>query len=60
MRNAVLKINVPKEIYGGEKRVAIVPKTVKKLLKLGFVVNIEEDAGLEAGYSNQEYEKNGA
>jgi len=51
---------VPKETHGGEKRVAIVPNTVKKLLKLGFVVHVEEDAGVEAGYSNQEYEKNGA
>jgi len=34
----LLKIGVPKEIFPGEKRVAIVPQTVRKLVK-SFITN---------------------
>ncbi len=43
-----------------EPRVSIVPNSVPKLMKLGFEVVIESNAGLKSGYSNSEYESKGA
>ncbi len=53
-------IGIPKEIYPGENRVAIVPDVAGKLIKKGFEVLIEKDAGLNAGFTNESYEKAGA
>ncbi len=55
-----LTIGVPKEIYPDEKRVATVPEVVKKLLKLGFAVNIESGAGAGAQFSDESYQLAGA
>ncbi|PDH24140.1 MAG: NAD(P)(+) transhydrogenase (Re/Si-specific) subunit alpha [Marine Group II euryarchaeote MED-G36] len=43
----------------GENRVAIVPKSVKKLTKAGFEVVIQSGAGIAASYSDSEYENFG-
>ena len=43
----------------GEMRVALVPNSIPKLSKSGFEVLIEEDAGLNANHSNDEYEVRG-
>jgi NAD(P) transhydrogenase subunit alpha len=53
-------IGVPKEILPGENRVACVPDVASKLIKSGFQVQVEKDAGLNAGYTNEMYEKAGA
>jgi NAD(P) transhydrogenase subunit alpha len=53
-------ISVPKEIMSGENRVACVPDVVPKLIKAGYQVQIEKDAGLNAGFTNEQYEKAGA
>jgi len=50
-------IAVPKEILPGENRVACVPDVASKLIKSGFQVHVEKDAGLNAGYTNEMYEK---
>jgi proton-translocating NAD(P)+ transhydrogenase subunit alpha len=52
-------IGVPKEILAGENRVALVPDVVPKLIKAGFQINIEKDAGLNAGFTNDKYETAG-
>lgn len=52
-------IGVPKEIYPGENRVAMVPDVAGKLIKKGFEILIEKDAGLNAGFTNQAYESAG-
>ncbi|MFO7444863.1 MAG: Re/Si-specific NAD(P)(+) transhydrogenase subunit alpha [Ignavibacteriaceae bacterium] len=52
-------IAVPKEILPGENRVSITPDTASKLIKAGFTVNVEKDAGLNAGYRNDKYESAG-
>jgi len=54
-----LIIAVPKEILPGENRVALVPDVAAKLIKAGFEIKIEKDAGLNAGYTNEKYEKAG-
>ncbi len=43
----------------GENRVAIVPKSVKKLTKAGFEVIIQSGAGAAASYLDSEYENYG-
>jgi H+-translocating NAD(P) transhydrogenase subunit alpha len=53
-------VAVPKEILPGENRVACVPDVASKLIKSGFQVHVEKDAGLNAGYTNEMYEKTGA
>jgi len=53
-------IAVPKEILPGENRVAAVPDVVSKLIKAGFEVTIEKDAGLNAGFTDDNYMKHGA
>ncbi|MEY3496655.1 MAG: hypothetical protein RJA80_878 [Actinomycetota bacterium] len=51
---------VPKESKAGERRVAATPATLNKLIKLGFEIHVEKDAGLLSLYPDSEYEKNGA
>jgi H+-translocating NAD(P) transhydrogenase subunit alpha len=53
-------IGVPKEIYPGEKRVALVPDTVSKLVKMGFEVLVEKGAGQGAYLSDEKYIDAGA
>jgi NAD/NADP transhydrogenase alpha subunit len=40
--------------------VAIVPAVVSKLVKKGFAVNVEENAGALANFPNKSYEEAGA
>lgn len=53
-------IAVPKEQQGGENRVPLIPDTVKKLVRAGAEVQIEQGMGLGSGYSDQEYTEVGA
>lgn len=53
-------VGVPKEIYPGERRVALVPMVVPNLAKAGFEVVVEAGAGLAAGYPDPQYVEKGA
>jgi NAD(P) transhydrogenase subunit alpha len=53
-------IGVPKERLPNEARVAATPKTVEQLLKLGFSVAIEEQAGKAASFEDSAYQQAGA
>jgi len=53
-------LGVPKEIYPGERRVAIVPGVIPTLAKAGLEVIVEAGAGIEAGYPDREYTEKGA
>lgn len=53
-------IGVPKEIYPEERRVALVPRGAEALIKMGFEVIVETNAGDAADYSNAKYEAVGA
>ena len=55
-----MKIVIPKEIQTGEKRVATTPDITEKLVKKGFRVFVESDAGLEASFSDEAYVDAGA
>lgn len=51
-----LTIGIPKETFPNERRVAMTPAACKLLTKEGFTVAIEDGAGLEAKFSNADYE----
>lgn len=55
-----MTIAVPREIRAGERRVAATPETVGQLLKLGFSVNVETQAGLAASFDDDSYRAAGA
>jgi NAD(P) transhydrogenase subunit alpha len=55
-----LTIGIPRELFAGEKRVASVPDVVEKLIKLGFAVRVEADAGAAANFSDEVYQSAGA
>jgi len=55
-----VKLVVPSETKAGEKRVALVPEAVTKLVKLGLDVSIQSKAGLAATYSDEAYVGAGA
>jgi NAD(P) transhydrogenase subunit alpha len=54
-----MRIGVPRERYAGEKRVATTPDVATQLIKLGFEVAVESDAGAAANYSDQGYKTAG-
>lgn len=53
-------VGVPKEIYPGERRVALTPVVVPMLAKAGLEVEIEAGAGVAAGYPDAQYQEKGA
>ncbi len=56
-----MKIAVARETYPGEQRVALVPAALAKLLKkVDAEVLFERGAGIQAGYTDDEYEEKGA
>jgi NAD(P) transhydrogenase subunit alpha len=52
-------VGVPKEIYPGERRVALTPVVVPMLAKAGLEVVIEAGAGSSAGYPDAQYQEKG-
>ena len=55
-----MKISIAKEIEVCERRVALVPDTVSRLVKQGFEVWLESGAGERAFFSDADYETAGA
>lgn len=53
-------IAIPREITPGETRVAATPDIIKKYIIWGFVVRVEHQAGLAAGFSDEDYKNAGA
>jgi NAD(P) transhydrogenase len=54
-------VGVPRELYPNECRVALTPQNVALLRKKGFAeVLVEHDAGANAQFLNEDYEKAGA
>ncbi len=53
-------IGIPKERLPNESRVAATPKTVEQLIKLGFSVTLEHDAGKRASFDDESYIAAGA
>ena len=55
-----MRIGVPKETQAGERRAALVPLAVKKLVGLGLDVTVESGLGIAAGFSDANYSDAGA
>jgi len=55
-----LVFGVPREIMQGERRVAAIPETVKKLVAGGAKVLVEKGAGTGSFFPDEEYAKAGA
>lgn len=55
-----MHIGVLKETHPGENRVALIPDTVKKLVKLGADITVESALGQGSGFADDEYAEAGA
>ena len=55
-----MNVSVPKEVASGERRVALVPEMVERLIQNGMQVAIEDGAGEGAHHTNAAYEEAGA
>jgi NAD(P) transhydrogenase subunit alpha len=55
-----MKVGVPKELFPGERRVALVPAVLPSLTKAGFEILIESGAGVAAGFTDDAYREKGA
>jgi NAD(P) transhydrogenase subunit alpha len=55
-----MKLAVPKECRPGERRVALTPENVSRLIKMGFTVAVEHDAGAGASFDDHDYIAAGA
>ncbi len=54
-----MRIAVPRETAPGERRVALVPESCKKLTQAGYEIAIQAGAGDAAGFGDEEYRKLG-
>ena len=54
-----MKIGVPKEIISQEYRVSVNPETAKLLLQNSHELFIQSGAGVDSGYSDEDYSKIG-
>src|SRR3989337_2291896 len=55
-----IRVGIPSEINPNELRVAATPKTVLRLIKQGFDVFVQKNAGVKANFSNKAFEDAGA
>ncbi|MCG2726557.1 MAG: Re/Si-specific NAD(P)(+) transhydrogenase subunit alpha [Elusimicrobia bacterium] len=55
-----MRIGIPAEIFKGESRIAVAPKAVAELKKLGAEIIIESGAGALANFSDEEFKAAGA
>ena len=53
-------IGVPKEIKLQEHRIGLTPDSVKVLSEKGHKVLVETNGGMEAGFTDNDYQKSGA
>jgi H+-translocating NAD(P) transhydrogenase subunit alpha len=54
-----MHIGVPRETSPGERRVALVPESCKKLIQTGYTIAIEAEAGIKAGLPDALYRELG-
>ena len=55
-----MRVVALKESWPGEKRAALVPDSITKLVKRGYVVGVESNIGADAGIFDTEYQAAGA
>ena len=52
-----MKLVVPTELYENESRVSITPDIIPSLIKMGFKVFVQSNAGLGSSYTDEDYKK---
>src|SRR5262245_13156507 len=55
-----MRVAVPRETAPGERRVALVPESIQRLIGDGFSVAVETGAGADAGFADNAYGEAGA
>ncbi len=55
-----MKVGIPLELFPNESRVAATPKTVERLIKQGFEVVVQFNAGNRSHFQDSDYQKAGA
>ena len=55
-----MQIVVPAETWANERRVALIPDSVKKLTRAGLSVSVQTGLGQHSGFSDADYEEAGA
>ncbi len=55
-----MQIVVPAETWANERRVALIPDSVKKLCRAGFAITVESGCGTESGFADSDYTEAGA
>ena len=55
-----MKVGVPRETTAAERRVALVPESVKRLTGGGFEIAVERGAGEAASFRDRDYDEAGA
>ncbi len=55
-----MNLGIPKEIMTGEARVALTPEACKVLIKAGCAIYVQQDAGANCGYDDNDYQQSGA
>ena len=53
-------IGIPKESLKGENRVAGSPTSITALIKLGFTIQVQKNAGSKANFTDEDYSDSGA
>ena len=54
-----MKIGIPKEVLSQEYRVSVNPETAKMLLQSSHELFIQSGAGIDSGYSDEDYSAHG-
>jgi NAD(P) transhydrogenase subunit alpha len=52
-------VGVPRETFPGERRVALTPRACETLKKAGYELLVESSAGLESGFTDDDYTRRG-
>ena len=55
-----ISVGVPRENFPGERRVSMIPRACEALQKSGMNLLVEHSAGVEAGFSDEQYAARGA
>lgn len=50
-----MRIGIARETTAGERRVALVPESGKKLIQAGYQVSVQAEAGVDAGFPDSAY-----
>lgn len=53
-------VGIPKEIKNNENRVSLTPAGARELVQRGHTVYVQHTAGINSGFSDEDYEKAGA